>query len=193
MKFFYKFNIVLITILQGVVLIAPTKLQAQGVLKREKITKTLSMEIPSSFVPMSVQQQRIKYVSDRTPIAMFTTEDGNVDLGINSSSTVWGPSDLPILKDFYRAGIINLYDSVQFLQDDIKNINDRTYIVFEFNGLMMEGENSILNRGNLSKYIYIQYTIREDKVMLFNFSSPWRLKAKWEEAAAQMMNSIKIK
>ncbi len=151
------------------------------------------MEIPSSFIPMDIQQQRIKYVSDRAPIAMFTTEDGRVDLGVNTSSTTWGDSDLAILRDFYRAGIINLYDKTDFSKDTIELINDRKFIVFEFNGTLHPDENSFRNEGSLSKYIYIQYTIYNNNVLLFNFSAPAIQRPKWEATVKEMMTSIKIR
>ncbi len=151
------------------------------------------MEISSLFLPMDVQQRLLKYVSDRTPIAMYTTQDGSVDLGINTTSSRWAEGDMRILKDFYKAGILNLYDEVKFYQDTLTIINDRQFIVFEFKGIIREEESSLPSRSGLSKYIYIQYTLYNDSVLLFNFSAPHAVRSRWQEAANQMMNSIKIK
>lgn len=173
--------------------IMATPVLSQGSLKRQKVTKEISMKIPAAFIPMDIRQQRIKYVSDREPVAMYTTEDGNVDLGINMASTMWGSADLDILHDFYKAGILNLYDQVDFAQDTVRTINDRQYIVFEFNAYLTGEDNSFARQAGLSKYIYIQYTLREGSVLLFNFSAPARARQTWEAVASEMMNSVQIK
>lgn len=151
------------------------------------------MEISSTFIPMEVAQQRLKYVSSRTPIAMFTTLNGNVDMGVNMASSRWGSADLDILHDFYKAGILNLYDQVTFHQDTIREINGRPFIVFEFLGSVAGDDNSFSNAASLTKYIYIQYTLYHDSVLLFNFSAPELLQREWKETATEMMESIKIK
>lgn len=165
----------------------------QGALKKQKLNNNITMEIPEHFFPMNIQQQRQKYVSDRAPIAMFTTEDGLIDLGINKNSSSWFEQDLSILQQFYKSGILNLYDEVEFFKEEISEINSRSYIVFEFRGTLKGEGNSFRNQSSLSKYIYIQYTLKDDNVFLFNFSAPFNMKDRWQPSVKQMMTSIRIK
>jgi hypothetical protein len=167
--------------------------EAQEGLKKTKINSDLRMKIHEELIPMDFGQRIVKYVSDREPVAMFTTTDSQVDLGINRNSSQWGQEDIDLLRQFYRSGILNLYDQVEFIQDTVRNINDREYIVFEFIGKLEGREDSFRGKRVLSKYIYIQYTIKEDYVMLFNFSAPAIARQKWGNIAYDMMNSIKLK
>ena len=162
-------------------------------LKKVKISKELTMSLPEELQPMTGQERRQKYVSDREPIAMYTNQDGTVDFGINQNSSSWSSSDYGVLRDFYRAGILNLYDEVDFYQDTLKEINGRAYIVFEFRGIVYGKEESFKGTQALSKYIHIMYTLKDDRVLLFNFSAPYSQRRRWDRTVALMMNSIQIK
>lgn len=174
-------------------LILPFLLQAQVGLKRTKISDDISMEIPVDFVVMMEGERMNKYVSDREPIAVYTSSDRMVDLGINQNSTQWGNGDLSILKDFYKAGILNLFTSVEFKQDEIRTIGGREYIVFEFISKITDEESSFGDVRSTSKYNYIQYTLRNGKVVLFNLSCPSRMESQWNTTAKAMMESIRLK
>lgn len=162
----------------------------QGVLDREKITDDISMKIPSDFIAMVESERNRKYISAKEPVALFTNSDRTVDLGINLTSSSWNANDLVILKDFYKANILNLYNEVAFLQDEIITIDNRTFIAFEFNSKVVDDRG--LGRP-IAKYTYILYTIKNDKILLFNFSAPFRFRQVWQPIAQEMMNSIKIK
>jgi hypothetical protein len=161
-------------------------------LKKYKVSKEITMLIPESFVAMSTSERIQKYVSNREPIAMFTSQDRNMDLGINTSSTQWSTGDIDILYDFYRASILNMYDEVEFHQSEVKTINGRTFIVFEFTSKVF-GKNDSFRQNFTGKYNYIQYTPWQGKLILFNFSGPLRARQLWQEPVGKMMNSIKIK
>lgn len=134
-----------------------------------------------------------KYVSDRVPIAMYTTQDRLTDFGINSNSSPWQGDDLELLRSFYRSNIGNLFTEVNFLQEGIREINGRKFIVFEFVGKVMD-ESDVLGQTSLvSKYIYIQYTFFQDRILLFNFSTPSRAQSQWQATVKQMMESIQIR
>ena len=141
---------------------------------------------------MSEVQIQQKYVSNQPPIAMFTSRDEQVDFGINVTSTAWG-NDLPLIRQFYKAGISSLYDDVLFIQDTISEINGRSFIVFEFVGTVLGEENAFQTQSNLKRYIYIMYTPYDEKIMLFNFNAPGRLRNQWQKAAQRTMQSITIR
>ncbi len=160
-------------------------------LERKKVTDDVSMKIPETFISMTDGERNQKFISYRTPIAMYTNVERTVDLGINITSSEWSTGDLQVLKDFYKSNILNLYTEVDFVQDDIVLIGQREFIVFEFASKVYE-ENSF-RREVISKYTYIQYTLYGDKVLLFHFSAPRQLQEKWQGFAAEMMQSVRIK
>lgn len=166
---------------------------AQISVTRQKVTKDISMEVPESFIPMSQSELIGKYVSSRTPIAMYTSEDRNIDLGINETSSAWAGDDLPILQAFYKANIANLFTEVEFLQEEIREIGGRPFIVFEFISKITDEGSTFGGNSSISKYTYIQYTLRNNKVLLFNFTCPLRARPQWQETAQRMMESVRIK
>lgn len=148
------------------------------------------MMIPSDFITMVESERNRKYLSTKEPIALYTNNDRTVDLGINETNSLWSTGDLAILKDFYKANILSLYTEVAFIQEEIIDIDGRSFIAFEFNSKVVD------ERGlgkPIAKYTYILYTIREERVLLFNFSAPFRYRQAWQPVARDMMNSIRIK
>ncbi len=182
----------LVTILLFTFLNTP-KVDAQVALERLKITKEISMKVPVDFINMTQAERVNKYVSSRAPIAMFTSSDRNVDLGINENSSAWPGDDLTILQSFFKANIANLFTEVKFIQEEIREIGDRKFIVFEFVSKITDEQTTFGGNTSISKYTYIQYTLRNEKVLLFNFTCPGRQRATWQEAAKEMMESIRIK
>lgn len=166
---------------------------AQISLEREKVTKDISMEVPQGFIPMGQAELFSKYVSSKTPLAMYSSEDRQVDLGINENSSAWVGEDLKILQSFYKANILNLFTEVAFIQEDIREIGGRWFIVFEFVSRVSDEQNTFGGNTSISKYTYIQYTLRNEKVLLFNFSCPSHMRAQWQESARSMMQSVRIK
>lgn len=177
-----------------ILLAVQSNVSAQKDMKRQKVTKEISMKVPNSFILMGVGEVNNKYVSYRTPIAMYTSQDGLVDLGINKNSTEWAGDDLNILKDFYTANIQNLFSEVKFLQSAIQQVGDREFIILEFISKMNDEEKTFGGMSSpISKYTYIMYTLYNDSVLLFNFSCDAKLRAEWQPAAGGMMQSVRIK
>ncbi|MFY0608006.1 MAG: hypothetical protein JXR10_14905 [Cyclobacteriaceae bacterium] len=181
------FSLLLVTIL------SIPKANAQIALERKKVTKEISMKVPVDFLDMTPAERVNKYVSSRAPIAMYTSSDRNVDLGINENSSSWPGGDLTILQSFHKANIVNLFTEVKFIQEEIKMIGDREFIVFEFVSRISDEQSTFGGNTSISKYTYIQYTLRNDKVLLFNFTCPNRQRAQYQEAAKEIMESIRIK
>jgi len=185
---FNKISILLVIMLFSIPIFGQTSL------KRTKVDKDISMKIPASFLPMSQSDLISRYNAYRKPLAMYTSDDRQIDLGINENSSPWAGEDLNILRDFYKANISNLFTEVNFVNDEIKMIGDRQFVVFEFTSKLSD-ESQTFGGGNspISKYTYIMYTIRNNKVLLFNFSAPLRARNEWKDAAKEMMESVRIK
>ena len=152
----------------------------------------ISLKIPDSFLNMSDQDRMKQVYSSKVPLAMYTNDTQEVLLGINYNIMQWTKTDTEIVYGFYKASINNLFDEVTFIQDEIKEVNGRKFIVFEIIG-SVKGDNAFSSRGADKNYSYIQYTSWNDQVLLFNFSCKARLKNEWEGVAKEVMESIKIK
>ncbi|MFY0689542.1 MAG: hypothetical protein JXQ90_20395 [Cyclobacteriaceae bacterium] len=168
-----------------------SQLSAQNYTK-VKPTKEISLLIPEDFIVMDVGNQSLEYPSARQPIAMYTSPDRKVDLGINVNSSSWGSSNLEILKDFYYASILSLYDQVDFTKNEIIKVGKRDFICFEFVGTVVD-EDAVGAQKTLSRFVHIRYTLYNEKVLLFNYSCPGRIKDQWSDVASTILNSVVIK
>lgn len=167
--------------------------QAPIELERIKVSNQISIKLPTTFVPMSPTDLASRYVSAKPPLAMYTSQDQQIDIGINVTRNTWQSDDLAILKDFYKANIMNLFTEVDMIQETTQEIGGRTFIVFEFVSKVVDEENAFGGSASISKYTYIQYTVYKENVLLFNFTSPTRLKNQWQKTAKEIMESVRIK
>ncbi|HEY8400081.1 MAG TPA: hypothetical protein VIK89_02395 [Cytophagaceae bacterium] len=151
-------------------------------LSTKKVADGIRVKLPKDFLVMSDDDIAAKYPSTKKPLAMFTNVDRMVDFGINVSKTVFPGNDLEILKGVYKATIMDTYTNVQFTKEEIQKIKNRDYIVFEYTGQFEKVKN----------YTYIQYTLINGQVFIFNFTCPASEKAKWAETAEAIMTSVKI-
>lgn len=166
---------------------------SQGKLKKVQINKDISLELPENFILMSKSEQINKYVSTREPLVMYTSEDRRVDFGITLTNLGWAADDLELLMQFYISGIRNLYSEIKFYQEEIREINGRQYIVFEFVSKVTDDDNVFGGSSSTSKYSYIQYTLFNNQVLLFNFSSPAFMRDQWQQTTRGMMESVEIR
>jgi hypothetical protein len=104
-------------------------------LKVRKMVEGITVAMPKDYTQMSDDDIANKYPSTKKPVSMFTNLDRTVDFGLNISKSRWGGLDLRILKDVFRSTIIQSYDTVMFIQEDIISINGRPYVRYEYNSL----------------------------------------------------------
>ncbi len=162
-------------------------------LVKTKITKEVTVSLPANFVPMTDDDMAKKYFTYRKPTAMYTNPDRLVDFGFNETATRWRKTDLPILQKFYKSSIVSMHNKVDFKQETIATINNRDFVIFEFTSEVTDEESNSLQKGGVTRqYSYIQYTIENNKVLVFNFTCPYQMKDKWQEVAKEIMASIKI-
>jgi hypothetical protein len=104
-------------------------------LKVQKLVDGITVSMPKDYTQMSDDDVANKYPSTKKPVSMFTNLDRTVDFGLNISKSRWGGLDLKILKDVFRSTIVQSYDTVIFIQEDIVSINGRPYVRYEYNSL----------------------------------------------------------
>lgn len=155
----------------------------------------ISLRLPESFHPMPEDEIARKYISTRKPVAVFMSADRQADFGINISITQWNPTDLPIMKDFYKATIMELHSDVAFIREEIVNVNGKDFAVLEFTSLVKEEESNSLGPAKppVQKYNFIQYTIFDKKTFVYNFNCPANQQARFRDTAQEIMNSIEMK
>ena len=151
------------------------------------------ISLPKDLTPMSADDITQRYPSVRAPLAAFTNGNRTADFSVNTSATQWPDGNLELAQKFFKAGINNLYDRVDFIDQGVHVVNKRKLIFFEFesriNGnRMKEGEQSAVYR-----YTYIQYFVEKDRAIVFSFNCPKDQKTEWQTTVRAMMKSVKIK
>ena len=162
---------------------------AQEKMVKHRINEEISYLAPESFTLMSTRDRIQKFVSAKEPLAMHSTRDREVDLGVNWNPIQWTDDADEVIYNFYKASIQSLFDNVEFIQDEIKEINGQKFIVFEFVS-SLKNENAFSRAKASQYYTYIQYTSYNNQVLLFNFGCKARLMSQWQPVAKEIMNSI---
>lgn len=165
---------------------------SQDKIIKHQINEDISYEVPSSFVLMSSGERMQKYVSAREPLAMHSSMDREVDLGVNWNQMQWMDGEEETIYGFYKASIQSMFDEVEFIQDEIKEVNGKKFIVFEFVS-SLKSENAFSETKSSRNYTYIQYTSYNNQVLLFNFGCKARLMSQWQPVAQSIMNSVKVR
>jgi len=165
----------------------------QNKLVKTKISENITAKLPSDFYLLPPEELQSKSVSYRMPIAYYTNPDKDVDFSVNNSASKWQQSNIELIKQIYKSNIVNLFDDVKFMREDIETINNREFIVFEFYGTVLPGESLFRQESPDRKYYYIQYTIKENQIFIFTFIAPAMKKEIWDVTASAIMHSVKIK
>src|SRR5687767_1122202 len=160
-------------------------------LKKITIAKRVTVALPEDFTMMPDEGIAAKYPAARKPLGVYSSPNGQVDFSVNEKQTTFIDRDLPLVKDIYKASILRTFSEVQFIRDEIKTIDKKQMVVFEFVSTLKD-ENPNSNKAPVKKYTIIQYYIKGGKVMIFTFNAPTLLKDKWQVSANKIMNSIKL-
>jgi hypothetical protein len=159
-------------------------------LVKTKLSENISVRIPSDFIPMTDEDKEQRYASARLPIALYTDVDRLADFGVNRSYSTWQQGDLNLVKDFYKATILELYDKVEIINQGVKNVNKHDFVFFEFESVVYP-ENEF--QGNIAKYTYLMYGLEGGTTYLFNFTCELSARSKFQGTARKVMDSIKLK
>ena len=160
-------------------------------LKKTTIANRVTVSLPEDFTMLPDEGIAAKYPAARKPLGVYSSPNGQVDFSVNEKQTTFIDRDLPLVKDIYKASILRTFSEVQFIRDEIKTIDKKQMVVFEFVSTLKD-ENPNSNKAPVKKYTIIQYYIHGGKVMIFTFNAPTLLKDKWQESANKIMNSIKL-
>lgn len=174
-------------------LLALVAFQEAPKLVKTKINEDITVSIPENFKPMEPEDIIQRVPSVRAPLAAYTNLERDVDFSINVSATQWPDADLALASKFFKSGLQNLYDKVDFINEGIVEIKGKRYIFFEFESRMNGARANETQRAPIIKYTYIQYLVEEKRTLVFSFNCPSRVKADWQDTASQVMKSVKVR
>ncbi len=164
-----------------------------GKLVKTRIGKAVTMLVPADFMEMSTQDASRLAQSYRKSMAQYTSADRTVTLSVNRSFSRWGEGDIGMVKDFYKASLLQLFDDTDFVRETVETINGRQFAVFEFTSTIKDtGEEVIRRKSDVRKYNYIQYTIVDNNNMVFSFSAPANGSGVWQKQVRQIMQSVRV-
>ena len=162
-------------------------------LVKTKVNDEITVLVPKSFKPMDDFDFSQRYPSVRKPIAAYTNEAREVDFSINISATQWPDADAEIAKKFFKAGVMNIFDGVEMIEEGTHTLNGKEFIYFEFES-RIKGERSKMElRDPVLGYTYIQYLVEPGRTLVFSFNCPKRIRDEWQETAKKMMKGVKVK
>lgn len=162
-------------------------------LVRTKITSAITVGLPAELLPMTPEDIAQRYPSVRAPLGAYTNELRVVDFSVNTSATQWTEKDMPLAQKFFKAGITNLYDRVDYIREGTETWNKRAFIFFEFNSRMHGDKRSMGNAEPVLKYHFVAYHIRNDRTLVFSFSCPRNLQGEWQETARAVFKTIQVR
>ncbi len=85
-----------------------------------------------------------------------------------------------------------MYSEVKFIREEVTALNGREFLIFEFTSSVKDDDKKKNKLAPIQKYTIVQYTIENDKLLIFTFNCPVTLKPEWQTTANKIMRSIKI-
>lgn len=157
-----------------------------------KVTDAITISVPKDWRPMDTMDFTQRYPSVRAPLAAYTNEERLVDFSVTISATQWPDTDLELAQQFFKAGVVNMFDRVTMIQEGIHEVNKKKFIFFEFESRINGNKKQEGFQDPVLRYTYIQYLIEPGKALVFSFNCPRNLKDEWQETARLMMKNIKV-
>lgn len=175
-------------------LIGLSALIAAGVHKlvKVKVNDRITVLVPKEWRPMDQMDLVQRYPSVRAPLAAYTNFERDTDFSVNISATQWPDDDIDLARQFFKAGIMNMFDRVEMLDEGTRAQGGRKFIYFEFESRIDGSRQQQELRDPVMRYTYIQYLIEPGQAVVFTFSCPRRQKDEWRETAQKIMKGIKV-
>lgn len=161
-------------------------------LVKTKIAHDITVSIPVELTVMTPDDIALRHPSVRKPIAAYTDEDRLIDFSIKTSATRWPDANVEMSQQFFKAGIYNLYDRVEMIEEGIAEIHKKKYIFFEFDSRINGDKRSLGDSDSILKYSYVMYLVEKNRTLVITFTCPEQQKEEWQETARAMMKSLKI-
>ncbi|MBO2011777.1 hypothetical protein [Hymenobacter negativus] len=158
-----------------------------------KLASGLTVGVPAGFAPLPDDGIAVKYPSPRKPLAVFSNPSGRVDFSVALRPTTFESFDYGVLIKIYKASIQRLYSKVDFIKEDIRTVNGRDYMYFEFISTVSDARRNGSPLAPIKKYQTVQYAILGSQLYVFTFVAPADEQAQWQPTAQAVMNAIVMK
>ncbi len=162
-------------------------------LVKTKLPEGITVSLPEGFYAMPPDDIAQRFPSVRAPLGAYTNQDRVVDFSVNISATQWPDGDTEVARQFFKSGLMNLYDKVDVIEEGVHDVHKKKYIFFEFESYVRGNKRQLGNEDPILKYTYIQYLIQPKRTLVFTFSCPKDQMTDWQETAHQIMKSVKVK
>jgi hypothetical protein len=179
--------------LAAVLVIAPSLAPAQHKLTKIKVNETVTVQVPKEWTVMDERDIAQRYPSVRAPLAAYTNYERVADFMVNISATRWPDDNVELAKEFFKAGLVNMFDKVEMIDEGVREMSGKKFIFFEFESRMNGNRSQEELREPILRYTYIQYLIQPGQALVFSFSCPRRIRDEWQPTARSMMKGIKVK
>ena len=177
----------------SVMALAPCMVLAQQKLVKVKVNENLTVMVPKDWQPMDEMDVAQRYPSVRAPLVAYTNYERVADFSVNISATQWPDDNVELAKEFFKAGLVNMFDKVEMIDEGVHDISGKKYIFFEFESRVNGNRSQEELREPVLRYTYIQYLIQPGQALVFSFSCPRRMKEDWQATARTMMKGVKVK
>jgi hypothetical protein len=162
-------------------------------LVKVKVNEEVSVLVPKDWMAMRDEDIVQRYPSVRAPLLAYTNYEREADYSVNISATQWPDDNVEMAQKFFKAGLVNIFDKVEMIDEGISQISGKKFIFFEFESRMNGSRKQEEFRDPVVRYTYIQYYIRPGNALVFSFSCPKRLRETWQPTARLMMKGVKVK
>jgi len=162
-------------------------------LMKVKVNDEITVSVPKDWLPMEVEDIIQRYPSVRAPLIAYTNQERVADFSVNISATQWPDDDIELAKKFFKAGLVNIFDRVDMIEEGIHEVHGKKLIFFEFESRISGNRQQEGTKDPVLRYTYIQYFIEAGKAIVFSFNCPKHDRELWQETARAMMQQVRIK
>ncbi|WP_310398049.1 hypothetical protein [Hymenobacter sp.] len=170
----------------------PALAQKAPKLTSAKLGSGLTVGVPAGFAPLPDDGIAVKYPSPRRPLAVYSNPSGRVDYSVAVRPTTFESMDYAVLLKIYKSSIQRLYTKVDFLKEDIRTVNGRDFMYFEFVSTVSDSRHTN-QLAPIKRYQVVQYAIQGQQLYVFTFVAPSEEQAQWQPTAQAVMGAIVMK
>jgi hypothetical protein len=160
---------------------------------KTKVADGITVALPAALYPMTPDDIAQRFPSVRAPLGAFTNQDRVVDFTVNISATNWPDGDIDIAQKFFKSGLRNLYDRVDFISEGVQILHKKKFIFFELESRINGDRRKQGSQEPILKYTFIQYLVQPDRTLVFTFTCPKDQREEWQETAREVMRSVRVR
>lgn len=141
----------------------------------------ISIMLPDSFVNLPLELAKAKYMSEQRPQVIMTSLDTTVNVGLSFVDVSVDADQLKVLKMQSMSALKNINPAIIFYEDRAEEDSEPPMAWFEFKSYGMDK--------NIFNLMFIAQV--HGKLLHGNFNCDHDYATEWNEAARQMMHSVR--